>query len=288
MRAEIAAQVSHRAAFRPGHVLDLRHPERVGPETAPADSRRVFVGFSATGAPLFLDFAQWLLQSKHPQLDLLYARPPGLVIVVSPAEALRRGAAVPSASRPASTGRCTARWRPAFSRCRGRTAPGQLALDFPGAVLGGQGGRPAALRAERAGHPGRAARELEHLMDRLARKAVGAAAWQTRRGLGASGARVIERSQGKSGGDPAPASSRAIEGILGGPVPPRAGPPRAPPHANTPKSAACKGDRPTSHALRDAWRWTEDILVDALGGTFVVLGDRGRAHVWSGQGKLVT
>lgn len=289
MRAEISMQVSHRAAFRPGHVLDLRHPQGLGPETAPADSRKVFVGFTALGAPRFLDFAQWLLQAKHPQLDLLYARPPGLVTVMSTAEELYFEV-LPPFRQPAGLdwrvhGQVVAGF---FDVARPDGSLGQLALTFQvqssAAKAGGQ--RRFGLNILGVGPGGE---QLERLMDRLARKTVEPLPWQGAASWAQSALDSIERGQGRKAPDEAQLEQR-IEGILGGFVrrleQDRRARGRRTGHA---EERHQQGDRPTRHALQDLSRArNEDILVDARSGTFVVLGDRGRAHVWSGQGKLVT
>jgi hypothetical protein len=50
-----------------------------------------------------------------------------------------------------------------------------------------------------------------------------------------------------------------------------------------------EGDRPTRMALADLARATpENLLVDTRRETLVVVGDRGRAHVFNQAGKLVT
>jgi hypothetical protein len=50
-----------------------------------------------------------------------------------------------------------------------------------------------------------------------------------------------------------------------------------------------QGDRPTRMALADLARAGEDdVLVDRRQDTLVVLGDKGRAHVFNFAGKLVT
>lgn len=289
MRAEIAAQVSHRAAFRPGHVLDLRHPHSLGPETRPPDSRKVFVGFSATGAPLFLDFAQWLLQSKHPQLDLLYSKPPGVVTVISSAEELYVEVLPPFRQPPEVDWRLHGQVAAGFFEvARPDGGAGQLALTFQvqssAAKSGGR--RRFGLNLLGVGPGGE---KLEHLMERLAKKTVEPAPWQGAAAWAQEALESIERGQGRGGGDPVQLDER-IAGILGGFVrrleQDRRARGRRTGHA---EERHQQGDRPTRHALQDLSRARpEDILVDARSGTFVVLGDRGRAHVFSGQGKLVT
>jgi hypothetical protein len=50
-----------------------------------------------------------------------------------------------------------------------------------------------------------------------------------------------------------------------------------------------QGDRPTRMALADLARaGEEDVLVDRRQDTLVVLGDKGRAHVFNADGRLVT
>lgn len=288
MRAEIAVQVSHRAAFRPGQVLDLRHPEGLGKETSPADSRRVFVGFSALGAPLFLDFAQWLLQSKHPHLDRVYAKPPGLVTVVSSAAELYFEV-LPPFRQPAAVdwqvhGQVAAGF---FEVARPDGSPGQLALTFQvQSSAPKKGGRRRFGMNVLGVGPG--GEKLEHLMDRLSRKTVEPAPWQGAADWAQAALETLERgqSEAEAGGQ----LDARIEGILGGFVrrleQDRRARGRRTGHA---EERHQQGDRPTRHALQDLARARrEDILVDARSGTFVVLGERGRAHVWSGQGKLVT
>lgn len=288
LRAEILKELSREAAFRPGHVFDLRHPQGLGPETAPADSRKVFVGFSPTGAPLFLDFAQWLLQSKHPQLDRLYAKPPGLVIVPSPAEELYIEV-LPPFRQPAEVdwrvhGQVVAGF---FEVPRPDGTPGQMALTFQvqssAAKEGGR--RRYGLNVLGIGPGGE---QLEHLLGRLSRKTALPAPWQAAVEWAQEALATLERGQGKSGLDPK--IEERIEGILGGfarrleqDLRARG---RRTDHA---EERHQQGDRPTRHALQDLTRAkVENIFVDARSGTFVVLGERGRAHVWSGQGKLVT
>jgi len=290
LRGEIAAQISHRAAFRPGHLLDLRHPQGHGPETAPTDSRRVFVGYSATGAPRFQDFAQWLLQEKHPRLDSLYSKPPGLVIVISTAEALYQEVLPPFRQMAEIDwqlhGQIAAGF---FEIARADGTPGQMAVTFQvqssAAKKGGR--RRFGLNILGIGPGGE---PLEHLLDRLASKTIEPPPWQNAATWAQSALDSIERGQGKKGPPPAAQLAERIEGILGGFArrleQDRRARGRRTDHA---EARHRQGDRPTRHALQDLRQAkSEDIFVDARSGTFVVLGDKGRAHVWSGQGKLVT
>lgn len=289
LRAEIAAQISHRAAFRPGHVLDLRHPLELGPETTPADSRRVFVGYSATGAPRFQDFAQFLLEIKHPRLDQLYAKKPELVMVIDSAETLY-SEVLPPFREPAGLdwklhGQVAVGF---FDVARKDGTLGQLALSFQvqssAAKKGGR--RRFGLNVLGIGPGGE---KLEHLLDRLAKKTVEPPPWQGAAAWAQNALDSIERGQGKKGLDPAVIDERVF-GILGGFArrleQDRRARGRRTDHA---EERHQQGDRPTRHALQDLTRCkVEDVLVDVRSSTFVVLGERGRAHVFSGQGKLVT
>lgn len=289
LRGEITRELTHRAAFRPGHVFDLRHPQGLGPETAPSDSRKVFVGFSAIGAPLFLDFAQWLLQMKHPQLDRLYAKPPGQILVLSPAEELYVEVLPPFRAPAGSDWRLHGQVAAGFFEMpRPDGTPGQMALSFQvqSSAAGQSGRRRYGLNVLGCGPGGET---LEHLLGRLSRKTVLPLPWQDAADWAQEALATLERGQGR----PGPADARIEErivGILGGfarrleqDLRSRG---RRTGHA---EERHQQGDRPTRHALQDLARArAEDVLVDARSATFVVLGERGRTHVFSSQGKLVT
>ena len=99
----------------------------------------------------------------------------------------------------------------------------------------------------------------------------------------------IERFQGRKSATPERLSER-IEGVLGG-IARRLEHHRRS-HDRRTRHAQRRhqdGDRPTRMALTDLARASdENILFDGRRETCVVLGEKGRAHVWNVAGKLVT
>jgi hypothetical protein len=141
----------------------------------------------------------------------------------------------------------------------------------------------------------------EHLFDRL-----GESPWGAQVRWAASVLDSIERSvakaRGKRGGGKAgksakgrskkaeAAAERRIAGLVEGLARRLEKGKRA--QARRTKHAAERhdqGDRPTRMALADlAAAKDEDVLLDTQRRTFIVLGEKGRAHVFNRQGKLVT
>ncbi len=306
LEREIESLLAHRAVFRPGRVLCIRCSSADCEHAAPECSRQVFAGYGATGIPRFEDFGQWLLERRHPGIDRLYRRPPRLVTaIVSGAEL---------------TGQLLAafRERRLDYRVHGQVAAGWFPVpgrrDVPRAPGAGQGQRSlgggqemggaialtfqvlsSAWKGRRGRHgrrrlglnilgSGPAGEPLTEVYDRLAQVPwAGAVRW-SQQALDS-----IERSQGQKSATPERLSSR-IEGVLNGIARRlehyRRSRDRRTGHAQKHHK---EGSRPTRMALRDLTRAGHDgVLYDIRRKTLVVLGDKGRAHVWSAAGKLVT
>ena len=129
----------------------------------------------------------------------------------------------------------------------------------------------------------------EHLFDRL-----GQSPWGAQVRWAASVLDSIERSVAKKGrrkkAEAAAGAERRIEGLIESLARRLEKGKRA--QARRTKHAAERhdqGDRPTRMALADlAAAKDEDVLLDTQRRTFIVLGEKGRAHVFNRQGKLVT
>ncbi len=299
LEREVEGLLAHRAAFRPGRVLCIRCSSADCEHAAPESSRQVFAGYGATGFPQFQDFGQWLLERKHPEVDRLYRRPPQLVTgVVSGAELTRQvlGAFRERRLDYRVHGQVAAGWFPVLDR---DGMPNVLALTFQVTSSGrkGRGGGKGRKggKGRRGGRPSRrlglnvlgtgpAGEPLADLYDRLGQVPwAGAVRW-SQQALDS-----IERSQGKKSATPERLSGR-IEGVLNGIARRlehhRRSRDRRTGHA---QKRHREGDRPIPMALADLARAGEEgVLFDVRRETLIVLGDKGRAHVFNAAGKLVT
>lgn len=292
----VQSLLQHSALFQPGRVLCLRCGVATCEHSGPTDSRQVFAGWSPAGLPRFVDFGQWLLQRRDPRVDLLYREyrePPQVVTVVVP-EAELAGSLIPAFKQREDSYRIHAQvaagWyqAPAPNGPSGYRQPFAISLQvissrtsrstsrsnrhrrrFGLNVLGiGPGGEP-----------------LENLYDRLGEIPWGdAVRW-------AQGVLVgIEGQLESSPRTPPEAVEKRIEGMANA-VARRLekdwrGKERRTRHGQQRHE---EKDRPTRMALADLARAApENLLYDTRRETLVVVGDRGRAHVFNLAGKLVT
>lgn len=285
----IQSLLQHSALFQPGRVLCLRCQTATCEHSMPTDSRQVFAGWSPAGLPRFVDFGQWLLQRRDPRVDLLYRDAPQVVTVVVP-EAELAGSLIPAFKQREDSYRIHAQvaagWyqAPAPNGPSGYRQPIAISLQvissrtsrsnrhrrrFGLNVIGiGPGGEP-----------------LENLYDRLGEIPWGdAVRW-------AQGVLVgIEGQLESSPRTPAEVVEKRIEGMVNA-VARRLekdwrGKERRTRHGQQRHE---EKDRPTRMAMADLARATpENLLFDTRRETLVVVGDRGRAHVFNLAGKLVT
>ncbi len=273
--------IQRAAAFRPGRALCHRCGTATCEHSKPPSCRDVFAGYTPTGVPLWEDFAQLCLEHRHPEVDRLYDDPPALLTVVQAGDVLR--SRLLRAFRSTTyelKGQLTAGFFPLKTRRdEGR---GVLALTFQ--VVG-----PAASRGCRryalnilGVAPG--GDELETVWERYRdvpwRRAVqwGQSAVATVRPAG--------RRRGAATGD----HDARIESILRGIARRLERNSRARGrrtlHAELRHES---GERPTRKALDDTRAaGPEGFLVDEHSGVRVVLGDRGRTHFFTAEGKLVS
>ncbi|MEM8934115.1 MAG: hypothetical protein AAGE94_23180 [Acidobacteriota bacterium] len=298
MREEVESLLAHRAAFRPGRVFNLRTGSADGPDTAPRDGRFVFGGYSPSGVPRFFDFGQLLLQLEHPRQHELYAKTPGLVPVLMPGEDLLAEVVPAFRDAPADVtihGQVVAGWFPVL---RADRTPGVVALTFQAVSTGERraGRRRYGLNVLGAGPDGESLDELvARLDDPPWRKPLlwaQHAVESVERGHGKKKQNQIPRGGKKKQGSKTRQSSvdERLLGILGGLArrleQARRSRDRRTGHA---EQRHRQGDRPTRMALTDLGRADDDaIFVDRRHDTLIVLGERGRAHVFNDRGKLVT
>jgi hypothetical protein len=313
MARGIDGLIHHRAYFRPGHVYCLRCGGSECEHSKLPSERSTFAGYGPSGVPRFLDFPQWLMERGDPRAASLYGedgprRLDRVVAVATPGEELTSALLDVYRDRSADYrlhGQVTAGWFRATDT-RGHGTP--LAVTFQVVSSRPPGNRRRlGLNVLAQGPDGEPA---EHLYDRL-----GAIPWSIEVRWAQTVLTSIERTLSrkgsgrkkgkKKGAKPgaAPGESAAqerektlahaearIQGLLEGLArrleKGRRAQERRTRHA---EERHDQGDRPTRMALTDlAQAKDEDVLLDTRERTFVVLGDRGRAHVFNRQGKIVT
>jgi len=276
-----------RGMFRGGHVycFQCRRPDCE--HSRPQDPTEVFSGYSTGGRPVFQAFQNWLIERNDPHLETLYASPPQVI-----ARAVRES-------------ELTGDLLPGFEndeflyRVHGEVVVGLL----PERLLGA--GARAALTVQvvetRGPGPGRRLRLnlLGVRLEDLAASAEGrdeaaaGVAEDLRRVLRAASDRLdllgrrahdLER-RGFPGG-----ISEGVLPILNGLRQDlervfRAASRRTH-HAETRHRSR---ERPTGQAVRDALQAPDGrLLFDSQKQTVVVLGPRGRTHIFTPEGRLVT
>ncbi|MEM9557608.1 MAG: hypothetical protein AAGC60_25340 [Acidobacteriota bacterium] len=283
LRAGVEELVGRGVVLQPGRVPNLRSGRAEGDGTAPPDGRQVFVGWGPTGEPRFLDFGQWLLELGHARQHELYRRPPGLVTVAIAGDDLAAGLLPPFRDPPSGYrlhGQVAAGW---WSVPRRDGTQALQALTFQAASAGHGASRRLALQVLGAGPDGE---PLDEVVARLE----GEAPWRAAVAWAQAALDSIQlggKSRGARRGKPVEARIAGILGGLGRRL--EQGSRARGRRTGHAEERHRQGDRPTRMALADLERADdEDVLVDRHRDTLVVLGERGRAHVWSPAGKLVT
>jgi len=271
------------AAFRPGHAWCHRCESLTCEHSRPSSSRHVFVGYTPTGFPRWEDFAQVCLDRKHPRVDQLYDEPPALLTLVQDKAALQGQmlAAFENTSYEL-LGQLIAGFFPV--RTRAEEGRGVLALTVQVAASHARRGK-LRMGLNLLGRTP-SGDDLERLWDRHEelpwRKAVrwAQSALQT----------VTSNSGGRSAKPSRAVLEHRVERILQGLARRLERDHRArgrrTRHA---EERHASGDRPTRKALDDARAASGDTLfVDERSGTMVVLGERGRTHFFTPEGRHVS
>lgn len=301
--------VRERSVFRPGRAYCLRcsSPD-CGHSMAP-EPRQVFAGYGPTGVPRFLDFGQLLLERRDPRVETLFRDAPGLVALTLGEADLCAALAAPFQKRDDGfrlLGQVTAGWFRVRAAETGVEVP--FAVAFQILSVRAKKGRRSLVLNVLGTAPGGG--PLEALYDRLGNIPwLDAVRWaQTalasverslepqppaRRPGAKLGGRSDNRPGATNGSAPTPAlelAARRLQGILDGLAhrleKDRRGRDRRTQHAEIRRA---EGDRPTGMALADLARAAaHEVLADVQRDTLVVLGERGRAHVFNREGRHVT
>lgn len=277
----------HRSAFRPGRVWCLRCESADCDHAGLPSPRATFAGYGPSGVPRFVDFAQWLVERRDPRAGDLYSSA-GKTLAV-PVEGAELTSELLDVYRDRTAG----------YRLHGQVSagfyqvPDRLGHRSPIAVtFQVVSSRPAGNRRRYGlnllvlGPGGEAPEEMFHRLGEIPWSTE--ARWAS--GVVTSIERAVSKHRGKKAGGAEAKAERRIEGLLGGLArrleKGRRARQRRTRHA---EERHDQGDRPTRMALADLARAKqEEVLLDTRRSTFIVLGERGRTHVFNRQGKLVT
>jgi len=273
----IDGAVERAAAFRPGHTFCYRCQAAVCEHSSPPSSRHVFAGYGPTGTPRWQDFAQLCLERRHPQIDLLYEDRPVLLTVQQTGAELREGLLDAFRSGESELmGQVIA----GFYVVPGGGGRSVLALSFQVAASRSRGGRTRLGLNILARAPGSTdlaepwERRGEPPWARPVRWAQTALRTVRVRGRGSAAVSVEQRVERILRG-----LARRLEHELRSRD-------RRTRHA---EDRHVSGVRPTRKAVDDAREaGAEDVMVDARSGAMVVLGERGRTHFFTSDGRLVS
>lgn len=286
IQGAIQSLLNHSSIVQPGRVLCLRCQTARCEHAVPADSRQVFTGWGGTGLPRFVDFGQWLLQRREPRIDLLYREPPQLVPVVVPEAELTADLLAAFKEHEGGYrihGQVAAGWYQAPDPTVAARVRQPLAVTFQVVSSQARGqSRRFGLNVVGVGPGGE---PLENLYDRL-----GEIPWSDAVRWAQGALSGLEGQLERSPRTPWEAVDQRLEGLVGGLArrleKGQRSKERRTAHG---QKRHQEGDRPTRMALADLARATpENLLFDTRRETLVVVGDRGRAHVFSLAGKLVT
>ena len=292
---QIDEAIEEAGAFQPGHAFCHRCEAAACEHSRPPTSRHVFLGYAPTGAPRWMEFGQYALDARHPDFDRLWEANPAFITVLMDRADLHGAMLGPFRNDDrvvlgqVVAGFFTLPPRPGEGRAvlaltlqavASRTAGGRrrLGLNILGAAPGGED--LAILWERQSDLPWRRA-------VRWAQSALVTVAREARNG---------RRPRPSPGGDPGgwwgaeETLERRVMGILQG-LARRLeqdvrGRGRRTAHAGERHEA---GERPTRKAIDDIrGAGPEAFLRDERAGTVVVLGDRGRTHFLTPEGRLVS
>ncbi len=279
IEAEVDRAAAVVAEFQPGRVFCFQCGDAGCPHGVPQTPTQTFAGYTPLGRPEWREFLELCLERRPPHLDALYRDPPAVLALSMTGEALA-GELLPGFGRASSSytllGQVTAglvpqgRERVALTLQIVETRPGPERLRLN--LIGASPVDIAAAAADSAPRSPaeRLRRTLEETRKRLAALERRAAVAEARR----------ERWDLRQALEPLLARLRSDLERIWRPETHRTR------HA---RERHLEAERPTGSALMDARRAGDDrLLVDADQDTIVVLGPRGRTHVFSPRGRHVT
>jgi hypothetical protein len=279
IEAEVDRAAAVTAEYQAGRVYCFQCRDARCPHGVPQTPTQTFVGYTALGRPEWREFLEVCLERRPPRLDELYADPPAVLALVLAREELT-GDLLPGFGRGSASytilGQVVAglvpqgRERVALTLQVVETRPGPERLRLN--VLGVSPTDIAAAAADSA--PRSPAERLRRTLEEARRRL---AALERRAGVAEARREPWDMGQAL---EPFLARLRSDLERIWRPETHRTR------HA---RERHAEAERPTGSALADARRAGDDrLLVDADQDTIVVLGPRGRTHVFSKRGRHVT
>jgi hypothetical protein len=287
LEGRIAEMLRAAHAFRQGRVYCFLCESSECRHATPEQRDQSFCGYTHTGRPVWESFVNLCLKRGEERVDRLYSDRPEVIAIAQQGSELKRGL-LPGFGRDSVVfnvlGQVVMGLLPADLR-EGSAAP-RIALTVQ-LVETHFGKRSFRLRVNLIGL------SLDAIIDAAADAESRGPAERLRRlirstesKLGELARAVIRRERGGEPtllGEKSAALVNGLRGELERVFRPLQ---RRTKHAETRHQS---GQRPTSDAMRDAtMASSEQVLFDERKNTFVVLGPRSRAHVFSAEGKLVT
>jgi hypothetical protein len=280
IESQIDDAIEAAAAFQPGNAFCHRCAAAACEHSLPPSSRHVFIGYGATGIPAWQEFAQHCLDLRHPEVDRLFDNPPAFLTFLRDRSDLHGALLAPFESGGRDLlGQVIA----GFFTLPARTGEGRgvLALTFQAVASRAADGR---------------VRLGLNLLGRAPEGNDLSMVWERqddlpwRRAVQWAQAALVSAGQAGSRESNAARREKRVMGILQGlarrleqDVRGRA---RRTAHAGERHDA---GQRPTRKAIDDIRAARPDhFLSDERTGAVVVLGDRGRTHFFTPEGRLVS
>lgn len=273
--------LAERLTFRPGRVFCLRCGSADCEHATPPSSRSVFAGYGSTGLPRFVDFQQLLVELQDERVSALFEHPPRLVAVVQEGRSLTAGL-LPVFHQRDLGFRLHGQVSVGLYRPEGRRDQEAVALSLQLISTRPRGRRwRLGLNAVGVAPDGL---PLETLYDRW-----GSVPWDDALRWGRETLAEIEssgRTKGSTGRKKiAPRLQGLVQALARRLLKGERSAKRRTRHAEERR----RQERPTHMALADlASAGADEILYDTRRQTLIVLGERGRAHVFNQDGKLVT
>lgn len=275
-------------AFRPGHVYSYLDRAADGDASRPQHPEQTFAGYSAHGRPKWISFTNLCLQRGEDRVDGLYKSPPEIIAIAQEGKELNGELFLPPDDADLSyriRGQVVTGLIPQSLNLEDRDGPrialtlqiveirsGQAPLRLRANLIGLS--REDILQAALSGQGRDAAERLRKLLN------------ATERRLKAIARRTNHHERrGKASGldELLPPMLRGLRGELERCFRPQR---RRTRHA---RARHRSGQRPTSDAMHDAVRARDEhLFADTSRGTFIALGPKRRAHVFSAAGKHVT
>jgi len=282
---EVEALVAGNALCHPGNAFCARCASSTCEHATPAGPREAFAGYGPTGLPRFLDLGQLLLERKHPRVAELYDERPQLVSLVLGWGDLAEALLPAYRSRFGDLrlhGQVVCGWYRSPTPAGGHD---RLAVTFQ--LLSNGRGRRRRYRLHQVGG-GASRADLQPLLEAVHERH-GRLPWREPLRWAQTTLAAIE-SAARRPRPPAPAAiDSRLQGLLLHLGEALERPFRSRERRTAHAEVRHQGGRPTRAAVADLRAAPgERVLFDPRHETFVVLGPRGRTHVFGSGGKLVT